>query len=100
MTDDFKSGCTRADGPDRIQPILARSTGTMTVRLQGKTSYVGQAVLYAKATCDAPLDLACSAVSERIDFPVKQGLVYFVHFDGNSPTQPSGAKVNALAEIQ
>ena len=100
MTDDFKSSCTRADGPDRIQPILARSTGTMTVRIQSKTSYVGQAVLYAKAMCDAPLDLVCSAVSERIDFPVKQGLVYYVHFDGNSPTQPSAAKLNALAEIQ
>jgi hypothetical protein len=101
MTDNFKSGCQRADGPDRIQPILAQSSGTMTVRVVGKTSYVGPAVLYAKATCDATMDLACSLpMTEQIELAVKQGVVYFVHFDGTSPTQPSAAKLNALAEIR
>ena len=100
MTDDFKSSCTRANGPDRIQPILAKSNGTMTVRVQSKSSYVGQAVLYAKASCDNPVDIACSATSERIDFLVKQGVVYFVHFDGIAATQSAEAKVTALAEIQ
>ncbi len=100
MTDDFKSGCTRANGPDRIQPILAKSSGTMTVEVTSKSSYLGQAVLYAKATCDDPRDIVCSATSQKIEFPVNQGVVYFVHFDGVEATQPAEAKVNALATIR
>lgn len=99
-SDTFKSGCVRADGPDRVQPIRADSTGEMFVTLKTVVGLSGSPVLYAKAKCDDAKDLACDYQENKIHFPVKAGTTYFVHFDGTSPTVAPGARITALAEIQ
>jgi hypothetical protein len=93
--DTFKSGCILAAGPDRIKPIIP--TGGTRLRVsQQASSVTGQVVLYAKATCAAEVDLACSG-SAPVEFPITAGATYFLHID-TTMAQLSGASATILVE--
>jgi hypothetical protein len=93
--DTFKSGCILAAGPDRIKPIVP--TGGTRLRVsQQASSVTGQVVLYAKATCAAEVDLACSG-SAPVEFPITAGTTYFLHID-TTMAQLSGASATILVE--
>ena len=94
--DTFKSGCLLAAGPDRIKPILP--TGGTRLRVsQQASSVTGQVVLYAKATCAAEVDLACSG-SAPFELSITAGTTYFLHIDTTVP-QLSGASATVLLEV-
>lgn len=99
LQDDFRSSCTQAIGPDRVQPLLARASGTMVVSVVSGPTFVGVPVLYAKADCGATTDLACSPTARQISFSVTQGKTYHLIVD-TSTGQPSDAKVDVTAEIR
>lgn len=101
-TDRFKSGCVNAIGPERVQPIEALGGTRMRVEVDSTSGFQGAVVLYAKASCAATVDLACStsaSSSARIEFPIAAGTTYFLRFDSLVATQPPGARIVARVEV-
>ncbi len=96
-TDNFKSGCIFASGPDRIQPLMPMAGTRMRIMIESTNSMAGPVVLYAKDTCGGLKDLVCSSQG-TIELPIVPGTTYYVHFDSLS-VQAADSRVTANVEV-
>ena len=98
FTNTFFSSCSRAEGPDAIEVLTPKVSGRLLVEITSTDQFIGDPVVYAKATCDNVADLACSA-SRSITFAVTANTSYYVHFDGLLRTQVPEAKLFVRARV-
>lgn len=99
-TDTFRSSCVRAEGPDIIQPLRIKTTGTLVVAVETTAAFVGTPVIYLKATCNDTRDVGCNATQGRIRVPVEADRTYFLHIDSVAKAHAQGARVTLRAEIE
>jgi hypothetical protein len=92
------SGCTGAFGPDRVVPVSVAGASRVVVSVDSTNDVTGNVVLYAKAQCGGPTDLACSATG-RIEVPVSGSTPFFLHVDTVS-AQPISARVTVFVETR
>ena len=92
------SGCTGAFGPDRVVPVSVVGASRVVVSVDSTNDVTGNVVLYAKAQCGGPTDLACSATG-RIEVPVSGSTPFFLHVDTVS-AQPISARVTVFVETR
>ncbi|MBK8213125.1 MAG: hypothetical protein IPK71_05180 [Myxococcales bacterium] len=97
-THSFASGCVGAFGPDRVQPISVVGARRIAVAVDSTRDVSGDVVLYAKASCGAPVDLACSARG-TLEVPVTDASPIFLTIDTTAP-QPATARVTVTIEAR
>jgi cysteine-rich repeat protein len=85
-TDNYRSGCVQATGPDRVYAVSPKKNGTLTIDF----APIGfNAVLYTKVDSCTALDAFCvktETASTRKTLDVVVGKTYFIIVDGLTPS--------------